>query len=107
MNVASLELSKELYAASWIPEFLCPAYDLGYLLRKLPDWYETPGVEDKEFGMACLIVEKRKAGYMNNDTGQYVFNVAADTPEDTLCKLAIELFKQNILQPSVTDKESV
>ena len=123
MNVASLDLCKELYELSgWIdapwayqlevgkrgleavevvdnshwggisrhlfekdtitgrePAYL-PAYDLGYLLRKLPE--------------GCSI-HKKENGYrwsMNHITDE-----CTDTPEDAACKLAIELFKQGVL----------
>jgi hypothetical protein len=114
MQVASLELCKELYELSgWEPddkfwfsidgkhsvhcghefkkeliEFkyslarICPAYDLGYLLRKLPP-----------------IIQLGRSEYYNcswtNGNDSHVF--VADTPENAVCKLAIELFKSGIL----------
>lgn len=103
MNVASPELCKELYElsrwdadgnhwwysdgqlvwAAWIAEST-PAYELGYTLRKLPDfvrmewWTEADG--------------KRQYRCAYRDT---IF--LEDTPEDAVTKLAIELFKQGVL----------
>lgn len=111
-NVASLELCKELYELSawndcyWfnakfslnpkpvmlpqlngeIPQVLSgelewkqPAYDLGYLLRKLPIttqlFHERKGWSARAYNMAFWSKE----------------------PEDAACKLAIELFKQGVL----------
>lgn len=114
MNVASLELCKELYElsgwnigefawASWNNEdkvlyemggwdervdWLCPAYTLGYLLRKLQD-----------AGLPVLESFKERNGnirWASKIVGQY-FELA-DTPEDALTKLAIELFKQGVLK---------
>lgn len=122
MHVANLELCKELYAVSgwddthafygggynevefvgqagyegYVAEFAndglnkdIPAYDLGYLLRKLPFFKMN-----------------------RTDEGQYIIwwahfddREVADTPEDATAKLCIELIKQNILQPSVTEGE--
>jgi hypothetical protein len=124
MNVASLELCKELYELSgWItPDFSYvsdnirnddernyarqfrpvyegmakepgtyrfPAYDLGYLLRKLP----APK------GSGNLKLE------LSSDTNQWYcyygigiyYGATADTPEDAAAKLAIVLFKQGVL----------
>lgn len=121
MNVASLELCKELYELSgwddttyywhslishdmkrWSDYKLqdykpdsdfgmkvLPAYDLGYLLRKLQN-----GLELDEVSLDLLY---------NNYTCRTTWNrhknysEEADTPEDAVCKLTIELFKQNIL----------
>ena len=114
MNVASPELCKELfkisgwdYSVAWsrlsdppdgredwmlgtphsqaIERY--PAYDLGYLLRKL---HEPIG--------RLLFVPKS-----NNTWGLWADNmdaINAETPEDAACKLAIELFKRGILLKS-------
>lgn len=122
MNVASLELCKELYELSeWGADgvrvakyrkngFLVtwgymrlmkgeiPAYDLGYLLRKLPAQFGKRGSNSAE----CLRLAKDKdrylAGYIGVDL-VWGFPCEADTPEDAACKLAIELFKQGVLKP--------
>ena len=130
MNVASLELCKELYELSpgdatylkwaydptyvtypigdgewfqsgirphterWTDKeyyFLryCPAYDLGYLLRKLP--------EEVEFTNKCDDEGAYRATFYNH-SAQTKGQVEAPSPEDALCQLAIELFKQGILK---------
>ncbi|HET6924843.1 MAG TPA: hypothetical protein VFH39_03380 [Candidatus Saccharimonadales bacterium] len=129
MNVASLELCKELYELSgwslatskWYESWgdsdwsiadkynpNCPenypAYDLGYLLRKLPWMIGAP--------RALLYMQKREKGYYyayTTSTGEdwpfderaTVFKVE-DTPEDSAAMLAIELFKQGVLSKSPT-----
>lgn len=92
MNVASLELCKELYELSgWKtggdkPTWngrkgvnSAPAYDLGYLLRKLP--YHGVISGQGTFRQASC------SGYI----------ASSDTPEDALAQLAIELHKQGVL----------
>jgi hypothetical protein len=110
-DVASLDLCRELYElADWnevhwwyktwdgidwqlgtyeadIPECI-PAYDLGYLLRKLPQNIGRITLKHREHsGMWFCKWDDRKG-----ELGQQ-----ADTPEDAAAKLAIELFKQGIL----------
>lgn len=143
MNVASLELCKELHELSgwgeevtqyhwyaneigggftlihtteapfYSSDVYHPAYDLGYLLRKLP-----VSVRDKQMKHsnkhACLTctceeeyicgLEMRKFGtafsfcYVNDRHHRAIpFYVNAPTPEDAAAKLAIELFKQGVL----------
>lgn len=119
MNVASLELCKELYELSgWTGcnfhhstdddqyyltymvgsegdkyplnrsiekrKFIIdlPAYDLGYMLRKLP---------------AHELHSYNNGVYAAIHKGLETFNYKASTPEDAAAKLAIQLFKQNIL----------
>lgn len=105
MNVASLELSKELYDLSgWKTgsvhtdnpmestynedNIIAYKYDLGYLLRRLPK--RTQSIYDTVMlGRAT-----------DNNGWSIVYRdlcCIADTPEDVACKLAIELFKQDIL----------
>lgn len=131
MNVASLELCKELYELSgwdnttkWrelgedtygafppshemadVGVEVCPAYDLGYLLRKLPAWIE-PTV--KEPHLLTIQPNPIGAGWnalyrlaVKTPTIDYKHAMEiqeADTPEDATCKLAIELFKQGLLK---------
>jgi hypothetical protein len=110
-NIASLELCKELFKVSgWDGTYFLytktgrlstiasmfaykplPAYDLGYLLRKLP--YKT---DLRQLRNAW------SASYSNNTYRRYGDGrrdayAKADTPENAVCQLAIELFKQNIL----------
>jgi hypothetical protein len=121
MNVARLELSKELYEVSgweadqtWAEDgggeaFLCRsdfsdlgheswrvayAYDLGYLLRKLPKklargyWLALAPLDSE--------ADEWEAGYFQ-DREHSPHQVYADTPEDAATKLALELFKQGVL----------
>jgi hypothetical protein len=121
MNVASLELCKELLELSgwedtyfwWdkdeqrVPEKQMvvqagkifaddtPAYDLGYLLRKLPHKHNG-GV----LVIAACNTDEWCAQYFSwwhEDMKAKSEVLVADTPEDAACRLAIELFKQNIL----------
>jgi len=120
MNVASLENCKELFELSgwtdvdlsgWTkdeyPEhnkgtfvstspiygksftYLCPAYDLGYLLRKLPSGYQL-NLDTTMSGSRIYWFENFAGDGAPQQTS---------TPEDAAAKLAIELFKQNILRP--------
>lgn len=117
MTTASLELCKELYELSgwddtygelspkghWWPrgEFLefhtgskekpTPAYDLGFLLRKLE--------KELTFSISLHNIFQGKKGWTTSyQLGALVEPVVADTPEDAVCKLAIELFKGGILK---------
>jgi hypothetical protein len=113
VEVANLELCKELYELSnWgdcelrhdirgsEPMVLhghiaapgcTPAYGLGYLLRKLPP--------ERLGGRLCV-------EWQYEDTWKAMYYAVglegelADTPENALCKLAIELFKQGVLTRS-------
>lgn len=118
-NVASLELCKELYELSgWFGTYAnyylidgigslrpaiktedswpgnqlvleAPAYDLGYLIRKLP---ENKAVEySDENGWAAIYDDRIASGV--------VVRKEAKTPEDALCKLCIELIKQKVITP--------
>lgn len=82
-----------------------PAYDLGYLLRKLPSVLGegTNNVRDLHVAKAP---DNYIADYMyrvpkNGRLWWHMYDRAplteADTPEDAACKLAIELFKQGVL----------
>ncbi len=116
VTVASLEFCEELYQLSrWhktISYFdgnrdgsesrrehedgeptAIPAYDLGYLLRKLPHQY----FDDRRFNRLMMHVES-----IDDGLSSYVFYIGnyvgkSSTPEDAACKLAIELFKQGML----------
>lgn len=76
-----------------------PAYDLGYLLRKLPNtikqldgWrYLTVMVGHSTGGYIACYYKLEKPHFDK-------FNQQADTPEDCAAKLAIELIKQGILK---------
>jgi hypothetical protein len=128
MNVTSLELSKELYEISgwdgvdysycrnvgqeWEPwssteqsdysypgfETGPPAYDLGYLLRKLPA--DLPYEIETTTHFAALTIETDVdhwyASYSILDHDLHT--ARAKTPEDAAAKLCITLFKQGILK---------
>lgn len=66
-----------------------PAYDLGYLLRKLPAYSEVSKAEEFYY-----------ATYYPNPGEP--FGIDADTPEDAACKLLIELIRQGILPQQPT-----
>lgn len=117
MNVASLSLCKELYKVSkWLDTPNCyfnsdsgshgltdsnngelghdiyreaPAYDLGFLIRKLPPYTRIQTMKGD--------VPYR----VSYDNGVSERGVNANTPEDAAAKLAIELFKQDILKAEV------
>lgn len=117
MNVASLDLCKELYELSgWNDDTLnhsawfddkaivnnavsVPLYPLGYLLRKLPyrvrDDYQAwqYGVHLKQTGGSGWTIYYGEPG----KTTEMYFN-SATTPEDAACKLAIELIKKGVLK---------
>jgi hypothetical protein len=123
MNVASLNLCKELYEISgWgrgdqLQEHLVvdeegyeyavfPAYDLGYLLRKLPPNFSTGDARGSFEFFLKMTTREWFAGYNKPETGKWLYDsnhgvwehpCAAHTPEDAAAKLAIELFKQEIL----------
>jgi len=124
MHVASLENCKALYEVSgwktedfewyqhnttdtpnltYVPggsdlygEPVWPAYDLSYLLRKLPvkvvNSYSYLHLSPGAYG-------DWNTFYINEqiDDAQPIIVESADTPEDAACKLAIELFKQGFL----------
>jgi hypothetical protein len=128
-NVANLELCKELYALSgwgddqsfmWglvsesihvlEPEDVeakraVPAYDLGYLLRKLPETLEQDNypVVSRYFRVGWSAYYEASNEY---EPTERWYLVEADTPEDATCKLAIELFKEGILTPATAPTES-
>lgn len=129
MNVASLELCKTLYELSdwydtssgfcWstlgVKPYLIadtdrygdtefPAYDLGFMLRKLPvnrafEWTDEDTKETREYRGNVFVGYTAQstavAGYHGSDASFHL--KYADTPEDALAKLCIELLKQGIL----------
>lgn len=119
MNVASLELCKELYELSgWEDSSLyghhfvsesssgltqpdiCPAYHLGYLLRKLPYQNHSHNLElvPRHNGSWYIGYSQGLEPLNVGDEPEYLIFTEADTPENAACKLAIELFKQGILK---------
>ncbi len=131
MNVANLELCKELHELSvwddtvwfhfkghlytshelrgqtvgpgWEP---VPAYDLGYLLRKLPRYLEFQGKHEGDFLLKLMPLydgSTWRIEYAEASDDWMPFCVDADTPENAVAKLAIELFKQKIITREVGD----
>lgn len=128
-HTASLELSRTLYEVSgwddtdkWLhrkgngdtmlfspigPHLMecdAPAYDLGYLLRKLPhstyvEQHRPAAKDGYKYGawntdLTHILYSKTPIDYFQAD---------ADTPENALCQLAIDLFKSNILVKEAED----
>lgn len=82
--------------------FVCPAYDLGYLLRKLPFFHEYwNGGNEAGYLTVKHWAVQYEAGYWeeNGDRDHYnkFTSGYADTPEDAAAKLAVELFKKGVL----------
>jgi hypothetical protein len=128
MNIASLELCKELYELSgwgcdgfyyWNgkleddhkvfgrqPASSFPAYDLGNLLRKLPRYQVFEG-EDCRLAISStgFNYNRSVAWYASyeNDEDEPIELETADTPEDAAVKLAIVLFMQGILKRETGD----
>lgn len=118
MQVANLELSKELWNLSkwtstdyrWYEDkgvdyvdvkgtngLSLPAYNLGFLLRKLPQeidnyYFDLSTTKDSSLWIA---------EYFTNDytpeRPMSKYKIEDENPEDCLCRLAIELFRQGIL----------
>ncbi|WP_100503982.1 hypothetical protein [Mycobacteroides abscessus] len=74
-----------------------PAYDLAYLLMKLPR------VHDGDYHVTIQAVNNNWCASYDHLEGGTQLESFGDTPEDAACKIAIELFKQGVLKPS--DKE--
>jgi hypothetical protein len=75
---------------------LSPAYDLGYLLRKLPKFIGNDRVT-----IQPVVDDRWDASYDEID-GSSTHDCFADTPEDAAAKLAIQLFNQHILRKEPT-----
>lgn len=69
-----------------------PAYDLGYLLRKLPMYLEIKHPDTLRLTIGAVIGGRWCASYDWEDGG-VMHEQFQGTPEDAACKLAIELFK--------------
>ncbi len=104
MNTTRLDLCKELFELSGLvltemqwykgkPVYNAPygwdypAYDLGCLLRKLP----------RDFVLRPITGAQWEIHYAPGMSGKEKI-CQADTPEDAACMLAIELFKQGIIE---------
>lgn len=133
MNVADLELCKELFkmsgwgmtdfyydaenelttqeiALSMHPTKNCPAYDLGYLLRKLPRHLVIKkqtyhllvmnGNDQDDNWIADYVTTGRLCWLHEGDKAKLT---EAKTMENATAKLAIELFKQKVLKKEKTN----
>jgi hypothetical protein len=130
MNVASLELCKELYELSgWEDTFWnysrssgsdfpfrlghkgsietrevkerYPAYDLGYLLRRLPAKRHRSTSRQSRY--ESLRLWKQVDDWVVGYSG--IGYCSAESPEDAACELAIGLFKNGILTPTEHRKD--
>lgn len=125
MNVASLENCKELYELSgwdetdktWnsfhgdppevvftnrsIGTILHPAYNLGYLLRKLPRSIANGGISFLDLEASLFLQPGGgitwQAGYRVGVAQAQVL-ATANTPEDAAAKLCIELIKEGVIK---------
>lgn len=102
MTAASLELCKQLFeltgwdaeehwASEWVTRGQVPAYDLGFLLRKLPKKVGRTHFTMRHIGKSKYVAGEWEVGYRG-------IHGHGDTPEDAACLLAIELFKQGVLK---------
>lgn len=87
-------------------DVVCAAYDLAYLVQKLPRTLQNPNhVTDKGLDATCVLfvsvdVDEHNrfvAGYDSVYGSRVIYFADADTPEDAVAMLAIELFNQGIL----------
>lgn len=81
----------------WTGAKIRPAYDLGYLLRKLP-----ATIKDTD-GLTCSWglwkgIDGYTTAYGSPDGEDFEVMKVADTPENATAKLCIELLKQGILK---------
>lgn len=79
-----------------------PAYDLGYLLGKLPHLIEVDGKKcylcmEALFGAATMSGDGWNVGYLYHSTYQ-IEVIDAHPIEDAVCSLAISLFKEGVLK---------
>lgn len=81
-----------------------PAYDLGYLLRKLPNYIEYwDGGNEAGYLQLIHWSTHWSCGYEDvQGSDKSIMVHLNDTPEDAAARLAIELFKQKVL---VTEKD--
>lgn len=126
MNVASLENCKRLYELSgwscekayWPPQYtsshdyvvgtpddevdekildsLTPAYDLGYLFRKLP---QESKIDKGHFQYGGDVRYHAKYSWNTElpNRKRHYATESADTPEDAACLLAVKLFEEGVL----------
>lgn len=127
MNTAGLELSKMLFELSGWDDYdplagedmqwhmghsnerdyhIAPKYDLGYLLRKLPKSTKQKGtryalvLDFDPDGLATAEYRCYRADYRAKIVyiDSTIYHNTANTPEDAACRLAVELFKEGVLE---------
>lgn len=76
-----------------------PAYDAGYLLRKLPRVIEEmDSLKFLSVEPSPISSREWEAGYSDENYDKPEFVCYSETVEDCLASLAIELFKENIIK---------
>ena len=92
--------------------FVCPAYDFGYLLHKLPK--SVPGSWSENYPACfCLLYSQSENQWCicyqydilsedpdAADITEELFTQWADIPEDAVCQCAIEMFQLGVLKRS-------
>ena len=78
-------------------DYNIPAYDCGYLLRRLPATTSVMHIKEKGQG-------EYEVYFISGMTKAKRFY--ADTPEDALCKLAIKLFEEGVLYELRSEHDS-
>jgi hypothetical protein len=120
MTAASYKLCRELHklsgwtdTAHWCSQIYVavgphdtPAYELTYLLQKLPKRIKVAGSLK---GFMSLIHKNAPLDHKADDVwtagyydGGWSYYKQADTPEDAAALLGIELFRQGVLKPTQT-----
>lgn len=100
--IASMSLSKELYSLTkWLDPAearrhtpIAPFYSSGFLLRKL----HRSAVHHKWVDGVSTYVAKRSLGKALQGSENTVRMFSADTPENALAMLAIDLAKKELLK---------
>jgi hypothetical protein len=77
-----------------------PAYDLGYLLRKLPEYVKLFRNNMGVYYCAAVTDSYRHPDNRLGEPDSAHKWYMADTPEDAAAKLTVELFKQGVLTKS-------
>lgn len=75
----------------------CPAYDAGYLLRKLPKSFVSQEHRCTIYLTLEWLGDEKWAASYQLDTDSISYEQKEDTPEDALALLAIKLFEEGVL----------
>lgn len=95
-----------VYECNNKPDDNIPAYDAGFLLRKLPNYIEY-GDGNEYAGYLQLIhfSQHWSAGYEDEKAaGESIMQHICTTPEEALAKLSIALFKSGVLKKGIGDE---